>query len=207
MPDNASIESRNPTPTERMSTDRLDRRAARTRTAVLQAFFELVCERRYEELRVDDLVAKAGIGRSTFYAHFDSKDGVLAASIARPFTILANTLRETEPSALAALLEHFRDHRALARAVLGGSLRRRMVAVLADRIEPILAEGGPWQRGPLILPRRLAALQLAELLLGPIPAWLDGVAGCSGATLASAMQRIGHAALRAMHEPATPPPR
>src|SRR4051812_36054131 len=66
-----------------------DRRTARTRRALLAAFVALVQERRYEAIRVGDIVDEADVGRSTFYGHFKSKDDLLRQSMDWLLRILA----------------------------------------------------------------------------------------------------------------------
>jgi hypothetical protein len=46
----------------------MDRRAARTRTALIEAFNHLALSQR-KQIRVADIVALANVGRSTFYEH------------------------------------------------------------------------------------------------------------------------------------------
>jgi AcrR family transcriptional regulator len=181
----------------------MDLRAERTRAALLGAFFGLVQERRYDEIKVADIVARAGVSRSAFYAHFAGKDALLATSIAGPFSMLAATLKGDNAAALVGLLDHFWTNRALARSIFQEPIRRRIVVVLTDQVERILDEGGPWKRGPLIMPSRLAAIQLAELLLAPVAAWLAGTSSCDSRTLATALGRVSGAALEAMSLPAT----
>ena len=43
----------------------MDRRRARTRQALLQAFISLMFERRYDGFGVADLIERANVGRST----------------------------------------------------------------------------------------------------------------------------------------------
>ena len=57
----------------------MDRRQQKTRKAVLSAFEGLVSEKRYEQITVQDIIERADIGRTTFYAHFETKDSVLDA--------------------------------------------------------------------------------------------------------------------------------
>src|SRR6267154_677520 len=66
-----------------MSTIRPDRRVQRTRALLLDAFVALMIERGYEKLTVQHLLDQAGVGRATFYAHFRSKEELLACSIER----------------------------------------------------------------------------------------------------------------------------
>lgn len=57
-----------------------DRRVRRTRDALHRALIELMIERGYERVTVSDIIARADVGRSTFYAHYRDKDDLLLVS-------------------------------------------------------------------------------------------------------------------------------
>ncbi len=59
----------------------MDARKERSRAAVLSAFFELLAEKDYGRITVQDLLDRAGVGRATFYAQFRGKEDVLAAAV------------------------------------------------------------------------------------------------------------------------------
>lgn len=175
--------------------DSSDPRKRRTREALLQAFFGLVLQQRYHEIRIADVLAKAGVSRSTFYEHFASKDALLAASIEGPFSVLASLLGEHQLPRVQALLEHFWQNRGLARTLFQGAghrpVRATMVAVVERQLK---RDPGPRLR----LPPRLAAHAIADALLSPIVAWLNGEAACSAADLALALQAQATAMLGAL---------
>ena len=60
-----------------------DARVRRTRNKIDEAFVKLLFHRSYRNLRVSDVIRKAGIGRATFYAHSSSKDELLRSQVNR----------------------------------------------------------------------------------------------------------------------------
>lgn len=71
------------------NTDSLSTRAARTRSALLAAGFELLSERPIDAIPIDDVVAKAGVAKGSFFNHFADKQTFAKA-------IAADVRREVE---------------------------------------------------------------------------------------------------------------
>jgi len=59
------------------SGSRVQRRVARTKAAIEDAFVALVLERGYERVAVEDIADRADLARATFYAHYPNKEAVL----------------------------------------------------------------------------------------------------------------------------------
>ncbi len=51
-----------------------DRRIQRTRGLLQKALIELIGERGYDEITIQDIVDRANVGRTTFYLHYNSKE-------------------------------------------------------------------------------------------------------------------------------------
>jgi AcrR family transcriptional regulator len=60
---------------------RPDRRVAKTRRALKEALTDLTLEHGYEAVTVSDIIDRADVGRSTFYAHFTDKDDLLMSTL------------------------------------------------------------------------------------------------------------------------------
>lgn len=56
----------------------MDTRKTKSRAAIVTAFSELLCEEDYGKITVGDIIARAHVGRATFYGLFKSKEDLLS---------------------------------------------------------------------------------------------------------------------------------
>ena len=54
-----------------------DRRITKTRKAIYSAFLQLLNQKDYETITVQEIIDLADVGRSTFYSHYESKELLL----------------------------------------------------------------------------------------------------------------------------------
>ena len=108
-----------------MKTHNDDRRSQRTREALHQALFALMREKRYDAITVQDLIDRANVGRSTFYAHFVDKEDLASYSMEQMLDAL---IQSPAPGATnghglistTALFEHVREQYSLFQMLVHG---------------------------------------------------------------------------------------
>lgn len=123
----------------------IDRRVTRTRTALYEALLALIRRTHYDLISVEDILCEANVGRSTFYAHFTSKDDLLESSLERLRALLVSVRDESAAAAppggtsrwdpCRALFEHVSEFSDIQLALVGG----RGASIVRDAVDDVLA--------------------------------------------------------------------
>jgi AcrR family transcriptional regulator len=135
-----------------------DRRVRRTRGGLVEALVGLVIERGYDRVTVQDILDRADVGRSTFYAHFRDKESLLLSCFDGLREELSDELDAMIPVAIPAdprrptlvLFEHAYRHRRVYQALCGRDggtvvvrhLHTLIATALRAHLEPHLAAAG-----------------------------------------------------------------
>ena len=129
---------------------RPDRRVQRTRRHLKEALLQLIEERNYDDITIEDITEKADVGRSTFYSHFDSKDDLLFDGFAAALRALAARAPADSGAGFRfslPLLRHIGSQRRFALATLGGTansaIQRTVTTILADVVRAELQRRSP----------------------------------------------------------------
>lgn len=164
----------------------MDRRVQKTLQVLHQALIELILEKGYDAITIKDIVDKANVGRSTFYAHYDSKEKLLEGGLADLRKLLSAHQKaafaapeghgKTSLAFSRALFEHANGYRDVYRAMVG----KRGGAVVIGRMRALLTElvqqelgSIPMQRDIIDIPRSAVIQYVVGSLLSVLTWWVD----------------------------------
>ncbi|WP_117212630.1 TetR/AcrR family transcriptional regulator [Allorhizocola rhizosphaerae] len=149
-----------------------DRRVRRTRRTLQEALTSLVLEKSYERITIQDVLDRADVGRSTFYAHFRDKDALLLAC----FDDVREELQRDFDGAVEAdaIFLHAHRHRRVYKALcgrrigVGGSVAHlHLKRLIAESVRRQHASSGS------DLPADAVAEYRASATLGLLMWWVD----------------------------------
>lgn len=185
-----------------------DRRVQRTRQLLQKSLIDLITERGYDAVTIQDIVERANIGRTTFYLHYRSKDELFVScheGIVRKFRIgLLNPLSREEllsPEAspgLTAAYRHLEDARGLLYSIFLGRdsflLLRQIRDWNAREIESNLRSS--FAEFHSNIPLDVLSIYLAGAQISLIHWWLEKRQSHKLEDLGQAFHRLQRAVLR-----------
>lgn len=124
-----------------------DRRTRRTRRALGDALVELVLERGFAALTVEDITERADVARATFYSHCRDKEDLFTRVTTELLEELGERLRPLVAEdavgftgkPVLELFRHARERRDLYRIVLRGEGDGRPLRMFMERIAEVTA--------------------------------------------------------------------
>ena len=121
---------------------KIDRRVQRTREILQKSLIDLISERDYDSITIQDIVNRANIGRTTFYLHYNSKDELFMScheAMVRQFRIgLLHPLSQDEllspkiPGGLKLAYRHLEESRAMLYSIFHGKDNLILLRQLRD---------------------------------------------------------------------------
>jgi AcrR family transcriptional regulator len=159
--------------------EKQDRRSRRTRQLVQSAMMELLQEKRYEEITVRDILNRANIGSSTFYAHYFDKEDVQASLIEQWLEQFHQQLAQRNASQdiipslelFRHVQEHFQRFQALVRGHAEEQIWEIAYNALSTIIEQALESACAEKHSPSI-PPAVVSQYLAGAYLSLLKWWI-----------------------------------
>jgi len=157
---------------------RMNARGRRTRNALGDALVALVHEKPFEEITVQQVLDRAGVSRTSFYAHFRDKDDLFLSDAEDFFELMAGLLDRmhaplTRVAPLAELVTHVGEMRAFYRALAAAGkmhdLHELGIGWFARSIEKRLIQAGVRLEGSQL---QAQAYGLAGSMMSLMDWWL-----------------------------------
>ncbi|HVO44000.1 MAG TPA: TetR/AcrR family transcriptional regulator [Aggregatilineales bacterium] len=130
---------------------KLDRRVQRTRGLLQAAIRELVIERGYDSLTIQDITDHANLRRATFYMHYRDKQELLLSALTDTFTSLFEQTRQfahdddlggkTRLEAYLVTFQHVQQNHALYRNILMSGSGMVFMRKVRDFIAELIVAG------------------------------------------------------------------
>lgn len=161
--------------------EKADRRSRRSRRLIVDALLALLHEKRYDRITVQEIIDRADVGRSTFYAQFRNKEDVLESELEQIFGLLhEQQLAFAQESSnyllpTLGLFRHIQEtqsfYPALLRGLASDPHEQAVHRSLRDLALRQLAHAAG--SAPLAVPAEIVADYLAGSLLTLAHWWLD----------------------------------
>ena len=186
----------------------MDRRVQRTRDSLHRALISLMTEKGFEAVTVQDILDRANVGRSTFYAHYAGKDDLFRAG----FKDLRRELEAVQRNSLHAprrrrfafslpFFEHAHGHRRVYHAIVG----RRSALLVMNEFRSLFSglvrtdlKTLPPPAQTQRLPREALVQVLAGMLLSVLTWWMEDKAALPPAEADAVFRRVALAVLGEM---------
>ena len=151
------------------------------------ALISLILKKDYEAISIQDICDAANVGRSTFYAHYTSKDDLKRSGLEqhlrglltdrqRDVRATSGDISDRRLSFSLTLFEHARDHQDLYRALASGrggvvalgTIRQIISDVVSDELAAIADKNSTDA-----IPRELIVQYVAGAYMAVLTWWLD----------------------------------
>jgi AcrR family transcriptional regulator len=163
-----------------MSEEKHDRRSARTEEMLIHALLALIENKHYDQITVQDIVERANVGRSTFYAHYQNKDDLLLSGLGHQLDVLVQQIVLGEDDKLkfdtSLFFKHVHGHYEIYRTLIWGSgfklLTEDVQKALSQKIE-VRLKSLLSARPNISIPLPVLADSMSGVLLVLLKWWLD----------------------------------
>ena len=192
-----------------------DRRVQRTRTALKQALAELIEEKSYDQVTVEEITDRANLGRATFYLHYRDKedllledvinlvDQMLAETTGMPWLRWREAGRGEEPTLrrpppMELVFQHVAENARLYRIILRGqgmyTVSEKLRSIIIQAIKDVgLARSQDGSLGAdfeVQVPLDVIANYYAGSVMGLVTWWLENDTPYTPAQMAGYFQQL-----------------
>jgi len=121
--------------------DKIDRRIQRTRKLITDALLNLLMDKKFSEITIQEITDTANVGRATFYLHYRSKDECLMQLLTEGFDSLVAEIEKNNEeqndfvTSIELTFAHISNNRKLYLALLGDGLGGKILMDVRNYIK------------------------------------------------------------------------
>lgn len=168
-----------------------DRRIQRTKALLFEALLDLLIEKGYEAITIQDLIDRANIGRSTFYFHYVDKEDLLKDNIDQLRVFLkeqislqtaVSTSEDFQFGFSLAFFQHVQGHKMIFRATVGKQSGMLVLHHMKRMIRDLVSEEVQNLQSindKSIIPQEIVTDFIVDTLMILITWWMDQKKPCS----------------------------
>lgn len=188
-----------------MEPDQPDRRVQRTRQLLRTALMELILEKGYDTITIQDITERANLGRTTFYLHYQSKDDLFLEhheGFATGFYLgaysRAELLADQPSSTLSRFLDELKGNRELYLKIAGAkdfaAIINGVRQQIASNLETSLRAAYP--EADSTIPLSVLAQYIAGAQISFVTWWLETRNDYTAQDVAEWLHRLQRAAIQ-----------
>ncbi|GAA3894484.1 TetR/AcrR family transcriptional regulator [Streptomyces gulbargensis] len=179
-----------------------DRRVRRTRAALRQALVELVLDKGFHAVTVEEITERADVGRATFYAHYRDKEDLLVGivrDLAEDRERLLPAVRQAHAEGFTGLpvkyiFEHAEQERPVYQVILRGEGDGRALREFTDLIRTHAEAAFRARTEQLAVTPRIPLDVVARAwtgeLIGLLTWWVENDTGYSAADITAHLRDL-----------------
>jgi AcrR family transcriptional regulator len=162
-----------------VKTKAADRRIQRTHKALHEALVQLILEKGYDQLTVQDVLDHANIGRSTFYSHYKDLEDLFLSGFDNLWSLFAEQLGErpvdkTVWDISLIVFQHAQNYVGVYKALVGKQGGRLMSVHLHKYFSVLMRESlKPQWDGQKAVPLDIVVHHLASSLIASLTWWVE----------------------------------
>lgn len=186
-----------------------DRRVQRSKQLLEDALAELMAEKRFDKITIQDILDRANVGRTTFYAHFQSKEALFLSThagmvdaLACAFFTAEGGLRSEPSPELISTLETAQQSGDARFYLTWGDETGRILQLLTERLAEKITEQlrADYTANESEIPFDVLAQQVATSMLHLLNWWMDKRMRYPAKEMAEMLYRMNMIVLRdALH--------
>ena len=182
--------------------DKNDRRIQRTRNFLRDALISLILEKGYDSVSVQEIAARADVGRATFYLHYQDKDGLLLECVEAIVAAFMQQVQQqnveewisSDGAPIRMVFLFARQNADLFRVIMRGhggiKASQRLQSIVAEKTSQVVLASTRRSGVQLTIPVEVISNFFAGSLLALINWWLEKDAPYSAEEMAEMFRKL-----------------